>query len=119
MAMEERFQEYFAALDRAGHKDRCYLCCRTPAEVKRFFGFDEDGTPLQAQEFGLEDVVLSPRLDVMSYRGSRPVCAVCQLNLDSIFLLGEHATLKALLEEMEHRRHELWPEGETGAGAAP
>ena len=30
-----------AALDRAGQKDRCYPCRRTPAEVKLFFGFDE------------------------------------------------------------------------------
>jgi len=110
MAMEERFQEYFAALDRAGNKDRCYLCCRTPAEVKRFFGFNEDGTPIDAQEYGLEDVVLSPRLDVMSYRGMRPVCAVCQLNFDSIFLLEDHTTLRQVLQEMEHRREELWPD---------
>ena len=46
MGMEQRFQEYFAALDRAGNKDRCYLCCRTPADVKRFLGFNEDGTPI-------------------------------------------------------------------------
>jgi hypothetical protein len=110
MAMEERFQEYFDALDRAGDKDRCYLCCRTPADVKRFFGFHEDGTPIEAREYGLEDVVLAPRLDVMSYRGRRPVCAVCQLNFDSIFLLGEHDVLRGVLEDMERRREELWPE---------
>ena len=112
MAMEERFQEYFAALDRAGNKDRCYICCRSPAEVKRFFGFAEDGTPLEAAEYGLEDVVLEPKLDVMSYRGHRPVCAVCQLNFDSIFLLGEHETLAKVLAEMEHERERLWPDSE-------
>ena len=110
MAMEERFQEYFEALDRSGNKDRCYICCRTPADVKLFFGFNEDGTPIEAVEYGLEDVVLSPRLDVMSYRGDRPVCAVCQLNFDSIFLLGEQKTLERLIERMEHGREELWPE---------
>ena len=109
MAMEERFHEYFAALDRAGDKDRCYICCRSPAEVKRFFGFKEDGTPLDASEYGLEDVVLSPRLDVMSYRGPRPVCAVCQLNFDSIFLLEEQEVLRAVLREMEEGRDRLWP----------
>jgi hypothetical protein len=113
MAIEHRFHEYFEALDRAGNEDRCYLCRRTPAEVKRFFGFHEDGTPLQAADFGLEDVVLTPRVDVMSYRGHRPVCAVCQLNFDSIFLLEDHATLRKVLEEMEHRREMLWPDGET------
>jgi len=111
MALEKEFQEYFAALDRAGNKDRCYLCCRTPAEVKRFFGFDEDGTPLDAAEHGLEDVVLDPHIDVMSYRGVRPVCAVCQLNMDALFLLEEHGTLRRLLDEMENRREQLWPEG--------
>lgn len=108
MALEQRFHEYFAALERAGNKDRCYLCCRTPAEVKRFFGFAEDGTPLDAAEFGIEDVVLE-ELDVMSYRGVRPVCAVCQLNFDSLFLLGEQATVRKLQHEMEHAREILWP----------
>jgi hypothetical protein len=109
MALEQRFQEYFAALERAGNKDRCYICCRTPAEVKRFFGFAEDGTPIEAAEHGLEDVVLD-QLDVMSYRGVRPVCAVCQLNCDALTLLGEQRTLQDLLREMEHERESLWPE---------
>ena len=112
MAIEQRFQEYFAALDRAGNEDRCYVCRRTPAEVKRFFGFNEDGTPVEAAEYGLEDVVLAPRVDVMSYRGLRPVCAVCQLNFDSIFLLGDHGTLRRVLDELEHGRERLWPDGE-------
>jgi hypothetical protein len=110
MAIEQRFQEYFDALDRSGNKDRCYLCCRTPADVKHFFGFNEDGTPLEAAEFGLEDVVLPPRQDVMSYRGKRPICAVCQLNFDGIFLLGEQRVLQEVLTEMEQRREELWPD---------
>jgi hypothetical protein len=109
MALEQKFQEYFSALDRAGNKDRCYLCCRTPAEVKRFFGFAEDGTPLNAAEYGIEDVVLE-ELDVMSYRGVRPVCAVCQLNFDGIFLLGEQATVRELQREMEEARESLWPD---------
>jgi hypothetical protein len=46
----------------------------------------------------------------MSYRGERPVCVVCQLNFDLIFLLGEHPTLKELLRQMEAEREELWPE---------
>lgn len=108
MAIEERFQEYFAALDRAGNKDRCFVCCRTPAEVKRFFGFAEDGTPLDAERFGLEDIVLET-LDVMSYRGARPVCAVCQLNLDALALIGEKDVLLSLFSEMERDRERLWP----------
>jgi hypothetical protein len=111
MGVDGSFQDYFAALDRAGGEDRCYLCRRTPADVKAFFGFDEDGTPLEAQEFGLEDIVLE-RQDVMSYRGLRPVCAVCQLNLDAIFALGDHETLSRVLEEMETRREHLWPREE-------
>lgn len=113
MGLEQRFQEYFDGLDRAGNKDRCYLCCRTPAEVKHFFGFAEDGTPLHAAEFGIEDVVLE-ELDVMSYRGVRPVCAVCQLNYDGIFLLGEQDTVRELQNEMEHARERLWPELNAG-----
>ncbi|HEV8113013.1 MAG TPA: hypothetical protein VGR31_09580 [Planctomycetota bacterium] len=108
MAVDERFQEYFAALDRSGHEDRCYVCRRTSAEVKRFFGFGEDGVPLEAQRHGLEDVVLA-ETDIMSYRGLRPVCAVCQLNLDALFVLGEHDVLLAVLREMEERREHLWP----------
>jgi hypothetical protein len=109
MAIEERFQEYFAALDRAGHKDRCWLCCRTPAEVKSFFGFHEDGTPIEAEKYGIEDVVLDPKLDIMSYRGSRPVCAVCQLNLDSILLSEDGpALLRRILWELENDRERLW-----------
>jgi hypothetical protein len=113
MALEQKFHEYFAGLERAGNKDRCYLCCRTPAEVKRFFGFAEDGTPLDAAEYGIEDVVLD-ELDVMSYRGVRPVCAVCQLNFDGISLLGEHGVVRELHAEMEHARERLWPAQNAG-----
>jgi hypothetical protein len=107
MGISDHFNEYFGALDRAGGEDRCYLCRRTSADVKQFFGFDEDGTPLEAAELGLEDVVLDKQ-DVMSYRGLRPVCAVCQLNLDAIFAVGGQETLARVLKEMETRRDELW-----------
>ena len=111
MTIDKRFHEYFAALDRAGD-DRCFLCRRSPAEVKQFFGFHEDGTPIAAEEHGLEDVVLDS-LDIMSYRGTRPVCAVCQLNFDAIFLADNgHAVLRTLLREMEHDRDRLWPRDE-------
>ena len=112
MSLDRRFQEYFAALDRSGNEDRCYLCRRTPADVKAFFGFDEDGVPIDADVFGLEDVVME-KLDIMSYSGLRPVCAVCQLNLDAIFLLGEHDTLRLVLRQMEEQRDRLWPADES------
>ena len=85
------------------------MCRRTPAEVKAFFGFNEDGTPIEAQKYGIEDVVLDPKLDIMSYRGARPVCAVCQLNLDTILLADEGASLlRKVLWELEHEREKLW-----------
>ena len=105
--LDDKFQEYFASLDKAGD-DRCYLCRRTPADVKAFFGFAEDGTPLNADEYGIEDVVLY-KLDIMSYSGSRPVCAVCQLNFDTMFAAGDHAVLERVLREIEHQRDQLWP----------
>ena len=108
MAIDERFYEYFAALDRSGNRDYCYLCRRTPAEVKRFFGFDEDGVPIHAEQYGLEDIVFE-QADIMSYRGVRPVCAVCQLNFDALFLLGEDALVRELVAEMQERRENLWP----------
>ena len=107
--LDKQFQEYFEALDRSRGQDRCYICRRTAAEVKAFFGFDEDGIPTEAQNFGLEDVVLE-KTDIMSYRGLRPVCAVCQLNFDAIFMLSEHDVLRGLQEEMEHDREKLWPD---------
>ncbi len=107
--LDKQFQEYFEALDRSRGQDRCYICRRTAAEVKAFFGFDEDGIPTEAQNFGLEDVVLE-KTDIMSYRGLRPVCAVCQLNFDTIFMLSEHDVLRELQEEMEHNREKLWPD---------
>lgn len=107
--IDKRFQEYFEALDRTGDQDRCFICRRTPADVKLFFGFDEDGVPLEATEYGLEDVVLE-ELDIMSYRALRPVCAVCQLNFDAVFMLGQHGVVHKLLEQMEHEREQLWPE---------
>lgn len=107
--LDKEFQRYFEALDRSRGEDRCYICRRTASEVKSFFGFDEDGVPIQAAEHALEDVVLE-RTDIMSYRGLRPVCAVCQLNFDAIFLLGEHDTLRSLLRQMERERDRLWPE---------
>lgn len=108
MPIDDRFHEYFAALDRAGQKDRCFLCRRTPAEVKLFFGFDEDGVPLKASEFGLEDVSLD-HAEIMSYRGERPVCAICQLSFDAVFALGERDVLDRLIDEMEQNRDYLWP----------
>jgi hypothetical protein len=109
MTLEHEFQSYFRALDRSGDEDRCFLCRRTPAEVKAFFGFHEDGTPIDAERYGIEDVVLDPELDIMSYRGSRPVCSVCQLNLESILLTPDGpAVLRKLFLEMEHERDRLW-----------
>jgi len=108
MGIDEHFHEYFRALDRSGGEDRCYVCRRTPAEVKLFFGFDEDGTPLEAEEHGIEDVVLDHQ-DVMSYRGLRPVCAVCQLNFDALFAAGEDEIVERVLDEMKLRRENLWP----------
>jgi len=107
-SLDRRFEEYFTALDRAGNEDRCFLCRRTPADVKAFFGFLEDGTPVDAEHYGIEDVILE-ELDIMSYRGTRPVCAVCQLNYDTIFLAGGHDVLHAVLRELEHERERLWP----------
>ena len=108
MSLHERFSEYFSALERSGGEDRCFLCRRTPADVKQFFGFREDGTPLDPARYGIEDIVLE-RLDIMSYRAARPLCAICQLNFDAIFLTNEHPTLSELLRQMEHERERLWP----------
>lgn len=109
MGIDDRFQEYFQALDRSGGDDHCFMCRRTPAEVKFFFGFDEDGTPLDADELGLEDITMEQQ-DVMSYRGMRPVCAVCQLNMDAIQALGEEAILNRVLRELAEDRDKLWPQ---------
>ena len=46
----------------------------------------------------------------MSYRGERPVCAVCQLNFDAVFLAGDRPVVARLLDEMEQSREDLWPE---------
>jgi len=116
MSIDKHFHEYFGALDRAGHLDRCFLCRRSPAEVKHFFGFHEDGTPLEAETLGLEDVVLGD-LDIMSYRGARPVCAVCQLNFETIFLAEDgHRVLRELLRQLEHERDQLWAREEPSPG---
>ena len=108
MGVDKHFQEYFSALDRSGHDDRCYLCRRSPSEVKAFFGFREDGTPIDAARYGIEDVTLEG-FDIMSYRGTRPVCAVCQLNFETLFLSEEHGTLRHVLRQIEFERDELWP----------
>ena len=55
--LDERFHEYFAALDRSGQVDRCYLCRRTSADVKLFLGFSEDGVPARAAEYGIDRVI--------------------------------------------------------------
>ena len=109
MAVDKEFQLYFRALERAGGEDRCFLCRRSPAEVKAFFGFHEDGTPIDAARYGIEDVVLDPKLDIMSYRGHRPVCAVCQLNYDTILLAEEgRRVLARVLDEVENESDRLW-----------
>jgi hypothetical protein len=110
MTLDDDFQQYFDALDRTGNEDRCFLCRRTPADVKLFFGFHEDGTPVDADQYGIEDVALDSKVDIMSYHGVQPVCAVCQLNFDTIFLADRgHTVLRTLLREMEHEREKLWP----------
>ena len=113
MTLDSDFERYFNALDRAGNEDRCFLCRRTPADVKAFFGFHEDGTPIDAERYGIEDVALDHKLDIMSYLGTRPVCAVCQLNFDTIFLADNgRAVLGRVLREMENEREKLWPADE-------
>ena len=116
MSLEGEFQRYFRSI--GDGPDRCYLCRRTPAEVKRFFGFDEDGEPLEDAAHGREDGVREP-IDIMSYRGPRPVCAVCQLNMDTIALLDEVETLRELGRMMREDRQTLWPDGEMQAGDVP
>lgn len=106
MSLENEFQDYFDSV--GDGPDRCYICRRTPAAVKRFFGFDEDGEPIDAAAHGLEDVVLE-KMDIMSYRGPRPVCAVCQLNMDAIVMLGEFPLLQEMARRMREERDELWP----------
>ena len=106
MSLENEFQDYFDSV--GDGPDRCYLCRRTPAAVKRFFGFDEDGELLNAAEHGLEDVILE-KMDIMSYRGPRPVCAVCQLNMDAIVMLGEFPLLREMARQMREERDQLWP----------
>ncbi|MDP6519190.1 MAG: hypothetical protein QF724_05065 [Planctomycetota bacterium] len=106
--LDREFQDYFGAIDRAGGEDRCFLCRRTPSEVKAFFGFGEDGVPLEAAKHGLEDVDFNAS-DIMSYQGARPVCAVCQLNLDAACALGEQGAYLELLRQMEAERDHLWP----------
>jgi hypothetical protein len=108
VTLERRFEEYFGALERAGNVDRCWLCRRTPAAVKAFFGFHEDGHPIDAERYGIEDVVLE-RMDVMSYIGPRPVCAVCQLNMDAIALADEVGVMQELGRMMREERDRLWP----------
>jgi len=109
MSLDGEFANYFNALDRSNNEDRCFLCRRTPSEVKVFFGFHEDGTPIEADRYGIEDVVLDPQVDIMSYKGERPVCSICQLNYDAIFLSENgHDLLRRLLWAMEHERDELW-----------
>ncbi|MDE0892859.1 MAG: hypothetical protein OSB14_11805 [Planctomycetota bacterium] len=108
MTLDDKFQEYFSALDRSGGEDRCYLCRRTSKEVKHFFGFDEDGDPFDSALYGLEDVNLN-EVDIMSYRGRRPICAICQLNVDAIVALDESEILNHVLEEMKTKREHLWP----------
>lgn len=108
MSLERNFERYFGGLERAGGVDQCWLCRRTPAAVKAFFGFHEDGHPIDAERYGIEDVVLE-RMDVMSYVGPRPVCAVCQLNMDAIDLANEVHVLAELGRLMREERDRLWP----------
>ncbi len=110
MSLDREFQQYFETLDRVGNEDRCFLCRRSPAEVKGFFGFHEDGTPIDADQYGIEDVVIDPQLDIMSYCGERPICAICQLNFDAILMAqnGKDLLYK-ILRQIEYERERLWP----------
>ena len=48
-------------------------------------------------------------MDIMSYAGPRPICAVCQLNMDAIELAGEGGVLAELQRLMREQRDRLWP----------
>ena len=109
MSLDKKFQQYFHSLEKTGNRDVCFLCRRSPAEVKRFFGFHEDGTPIDADRYGIEDVVLDERVDIMSYAGLRPVCAVCQLNHDTILMAENGESLRQeILRELEVDSERLW-----------
>ena len=56
---------------------------------------DYNGDALWLTQLALD---LDPKLDIMSYRGTRPICAVCQLNLDTILLHDEGRELLRPLE---------------------
>jgi hypothetical protein len=116
--LDQQFQDYFQALDRAGGEDRCFLCRRAPSDVKFFFGFGEDGVPLDAERHGLEDISLDSS-DIMSYLGTRPVCAVCQLNLDANCALGDQGSYLELLRQMEDERDGIWPPATPPASGEP
>ena len=109
--MDKEFHQYFDALHRAGGEDRCYLCRRTSSEAKTFFGFDAAGVPIDADTSGLEDVVLETTA-IMSYRGPRTVCAVCQLNFEMLYMAGDAEHLDKLLREVREERDRLWPRAE-------
>lgn len=106
--LDEEFRAWFDALDRSGGEDRCFLCRRAPAEVKAFFGFGEDGLAQEAGRHGIEDVSLEGA-DILSYRGVRPLCAVCQLNLDGLTAMDELGVLEELLRQAQEERDRLWP----------
>ena len=113
MSLDREFDEYFRALDRSNNSDRCFFCRRTPSEVKAFFGFHEDGTPIDADRYGIEDVVIDPQLDIMTYKSERPICSICQLNFDAIFMSSNgRELLRRLFAEMEHERERLWSSDE-------
>lgn len=114
MSLQRDFDQDFVF---AGHGlHRCYLCCRAPAEVKRFFGFDQDGEPVDAEAHGIENVMLE-RLDIMSQAGPHPVYAACHLNTDTISILGEDHALRELGRWIREERGRLGPPGGTKPAA--
>ena len=63
---------------------------------------------LDADLYGIEHVDIG-EIDIMSYRGRRPICAICQLNVDAISAVDEGDVLNHVIEEMKVRREHLWP----------
>ncbi len=108
MAIDQSFHDYFVSARSRGRRGPLLPVPAHTGRGQVVFGFGEDGTPLNSEKFGIEDITLE-RQDVMSYLGLRPVCAVCQLNHDALFAMGEHEVLERVAREMEHKREDLWP----------
>lgn len=74
MSGSDRFKEYLERIEDVS-QDRCWLCCKTPDDIKReYYEYMKD--PDEGfEEMDIDDII------IMTYKLQKPICAGCYFTI--------------------------------------